>query len=82
MTGGSNSEDAAKRRRTYRFTPGKERLPATGLPSWFKTRDANGDGQVAMSEYSRTWSDRTVNEFRRHDRDGDGMVTAREATEK
>lgn len=72
----------AEAQRTYRFKRGTDRLPASGLPSWFKSRDANGDGQVAMNEYSRSWSDRTVAEFRRYDLDGDGMVTAKEATGK
>jgi hypothetical protein len=66
------------KRRTYRFTPPADRLP-TGLPSWFKSRDRNNDGQVAMSEYSRSWSERTVNEFRRYDRNDDGVVTPKEA---
>jgi Ca2+-binding EF-hand superfamily protein len=83
---GKNAKDATKdaeaKRRTYRFTPAGERLPATGLPSWFKTRDANGDGQVAMSEYSRSWSKRMVDEFGRYDLNGDGVVTAREAAGK
>jgi Ca2+-binding EF-hand superfamily protein len=81
LAASTESDDGAKTPRTYRFTPGRERLPSSGLPSWFKSRDKNGDGQVAMSEYSRTWSVRTVNEFRRYDRDGDGMVTAGEASE-
>lgn len=80
-TGSSTASDADKRR-TYRFTRGADRLPATGLPSWFKSRDANADGQVAMSEYGRTWSDRTVAEFRRYDLNDDGIVTAKEATGK
>jgi hypothetical protein len=66
------------KRRTYRFTPPADRLP-TGLPSWFKSRDRNNDGQVAMSEYSRSWSERTVNEFRRYDLNDDGVVTPKEA---
>lgn len=82
LTGKDATKDAADKRRTYRFTPAGERLPATGLPSWFKTRDADGDGQVAMSEYSRSWSKRTVDEFGRYDLNGDGVITAREAAGK
>jgi hypothetical protein len=33
-----------------------------------------------MSEYSRTWSERTVAEFRRYDLNDDGIITAKEAT--
>ena len=73
-----SSKPAKPKRKSYRFTPGKDRLPA-GLPSWFKSRDANGDGQVAMSEYSRSWSNRTAAEFQRYDKNNDGMVTAAEA---
>ena len=76
------ANETAEAKRTYRFTRGADHLPATGLPSWFKSRDANGDGQVAMSEYSRSWSDRTVGEFRRYDLDNDGIVTAKEAAGK
>jgi Ca2+-binding EF-hand superfamily protein len=78
MGGGKTAEDAKSKRRTYRFTPAGERLP-TGLPSWFKSQDKNGDGQVSMSEYSRSWSRSTVSKFERYDVDGDGVVTAKEA---
>jgi hypothetical protein len=76
----AGEKSATKARRTYRFTPAAERLP-TGLPSWFKSRDRNKDGQVAMSEYSRTWSARTVNEFKRYDLNNDGVVTPKEAAD-
>jgi len=75
----ANSEQ--ERRRTYRFTPPAERLPE-GLPSWFQSRDSNGDGQVSMSEYSRQWSRRTVDEFRRYDLNDDGIITPKEAAAK
>jgi hypothetical protein len=72
---GADEKDA---RRSYRFMPASERLQEK-LPSWFKSRDKNGDAQVSMSEYSRTWTARTVDEFRRYDSDGDGVITAKEA---
>jgi hypothetical protein len=75
---GKSAGEEQNQRRTYRFTPAAERLP-TGLPSWFKSRDKNGDGQVFMSEYSRSWSSRMVSEFRRYDTNDDGVVTAKEA---
>jgi hypothetical protein len=60
--------------KSYRFRSAKDRQA-----SWrFKDRDANGDGQVSMSEYSRSWTDRTASEFKRYDRDNDGMITADE----
>lgn len=73
--------DKKNKRRSYRFTPPAERLP-TGLPGWFKSRDRNSDGQVAMSEYSRAWSARMVAEFRRYDLNDDGIVTPKEAAKK
>jgi hypothetical protein len=79
--GGKQSNDPKSKRRTYRFTPAAERLP-TGLPSWFKTQDKNGDGQVSMREYSRSWSRSTVATFRGYDLNDDGIVTAKEAAAK
>jgi hypothetical protein len=79
---GGNSGDAGKTtRRTYRFTPARERLPSE-VPGWFKTQDKNGDGQVAMSEYSRSWTKSTVARFQAYDANGDGIVTAKEAAGK
>jgi EF hand len=76
---GAGADGEAKdQRRSYRFTPAAEKLPS-GLPGWFKSRDANGDGQVAMSEYARSWSARLVAEFRRYDTNDDGIITAKEA---
>jgi hypothetical protein len=75
--GGPNAKEGDKRR-TYRFSTAADRLPSS-LPSFF-SRDKNGDGQVSMSEYSRSWSKSTVAEFRRHDLNDDGMITAKEAT--
>lgn len=79
---GSRSTGSDKNpRRTYRFTPPTERLPE-GLPNWFRSRDTNGDGQVSMNEYSREWSRRTVDEFRRYDLNDDGVITPKEAGAK
>lgn len=69
------------KRRSYRFTPADERLPS-GLPSWFKEKDKNGDGQIEMSEYARTWTNSTAADFQRYDLNGDGIITAKEAASK
>jgi hypothetical protein len=69
------------KRRSYRFSRATDKLP-TGLPSWFGSRDSNHDGQVSMSEYSRTWSTSAVSDFRRYDLNDDGIVTAKEAAAK
>lgn len=63
------------KRKSYRFKSTKDRIN-----TWrFSSRDANGDGQVSMSEFSRTWSDRTANEFVRYDQNNDGMISPEEA---
>ena len=49
------------------------------LPSWWEQRDRNGDGQITLGEYMTFPSDRTVQEFRRHDSNRDGIITASEA---
>jgi hypothetical protein len=79
--GSAASSKEGEKRRTYRFTRPADHLP-TNLPSWFKSRDANGDGQVSMSEYSRSWSSSMVSEFRRYDVNDDGIITAKEAAAK
>jgi len=65
-------------RKSYRFLSPQERLPQ-GLPDWFVRKDANGDGQVSMAEYSQTWSNSLAEEFAKYDRNGDGVVTPEEA---
>jgi len=64
-------------RRSHRFRKATELLP-NGLPDWFAQYDVNGDGQVAMVEYSTSWSDSKVQEFLRHDLNHDGLITPRE----
>jgi hypothetical protein len=72
--------DEASKRKTYRFTPAEDRLP-NGLPSWFKSRDRNKDGQVAMSEYRSSWTASAVRDFTRLDANGDGVITPKEAAD-
>lgn len=64
--------------KVYKFTSPTARLPK-GIPSWFTRNDANGDGQVVMSEFSTTWNDTKIGEFNKYDADGDGLITAEEA---
>jgi hypothetical protein len=77
---GGTGKDANKRH-SYRFSRASDKLP-TGLPSWFKSRDANGDGQVSMNEYSRSVSQSMVAEFRRYDTNDDGIITPKEAAKQ
>jgi EF hand len=79
-TAGGTGKDADKRH-SYRFSRATDKLP-TGLPSWFKSRDRNSDGQVSMSEFSRSVSASMVAEFRRYDANDDGMITAKEAAKQ
>jgi hypothetical protein len=76
-TAGGTGKDADKRH-SYRFSKATDKLPS-GLPSWFTSRDTNKDGQVSMSEYSRSVSQSMVSEFRRYDTNDDGIITAKEA---
>ncbi len=56
--------------------------PSRGLgkmPSWFLARDADGDGQLTLREFSAGSPGRS-REFDKLDRNGDGVLTPREAT--
>ncbi len=60
----------------------RRRLPAErldgNLPEWFAEKDENKDGQVAMSEYSDSWSSETLGEFKKFDQNGDAIITPEE----
>jgi hypothetical protein len=74
----ADSEPSGPQRKSYRFLSATERLPS-GLPSWFREKDRDRDGQVMMSEWTSRWNDAAVSEFSRHDRNGDGVITPAEA---
>ena len=63
--------------KSYRFTTNIERLPK-GLPDWFSRNDRDSDGQIAMHEFSTSWSEIKVREFNELDRNGDGVLTPAE----
>jgi hypothetical protein len=63
--------------KTYRVLSPIERLPE-GLPDWFARDDANGDGQVSMSEFTHDWTPTKAAEFTRYDLNGDGIITTDE----
>ena len=73
----SSSSTTADGRKSYRFLTPAERLPKD-VPSWFTSTDANGDGQIAMAEYTTSWSESKVAEFTRYDANGDGYITVQE----
>ena len=77
-TGGAATKAASGPRKSYRYLRPSERLPG-GLPGWFSQNDSDGDGQVQMAEYAATWTKDKAAEFKRLDRNGDGVVTPREA---
>jgi len=56
-----------ERKREYKTPP----MPA-GVPGWFGERDKDKDGQVGMYEWPRD----QLEEFAKHDRNGDGFITA------
>lgn len=71
---GSASPVSAK---SYRFRSPYDRLP-DGLPSWFRDRDKDRDGQVLMAEFADRWTEETYREFAKYDRNGDGIITPQE----
>jgi len=78
--GMASTTKAGDKRHSYRFTTPSDRKP--GLPSELKSRDANGDGQVSMSEFSHNWSSSVVADFRRWDLNNDGVITTKEAAQR
>ena len=78
-SGRPGSSAVASGRKSYRVASATERLSTfEGLPEWFARSDADGDGQVRMSEYATSWSDDVVADFTQFDLNGDGIVTPKE----
>ncbi|MBC8354593.1 MAG: EF-hand domain-containing protein [Planctomycetes bacterium] len=74
----ASSSSTADSRKSYRVKTVTERLPK-GLPDWFARDDANADGQVAMYEYAKSWSDSVLKEFGQFDLNHDSVITPSEA---
>ncbi len=78
--GGSQEQEAL----SYRVKSAGERLESKGLneevPGWFLDDDYNGDGQIAMSEYTDQWSEKTLNEYYKFDANKDGMISFKEVS--
>lgn len=64
------------RRETKFFVPEKSFLQ--GLPAWFSSLDADGDGQLTMAEFAPKATSTALAEFARYDANRDGLVTADE----
>lgn len=60
------------------FTVKPSRLPP-GLPPWFHKLDADGDGQITLSEFAPTASVAALREFEAYDHNRDGVITPQEA---
>jgi Ca2+-binding EF-hand superfamily protein len=79
--GGSTANTAANGKKSYRFLSPTERL-ANLLPDRlrepFTELDSDGDGQVAMAEFTSNWSEDKVDEFAELDLNQDGMITPKE----
>lgn len=69
--------DVFNGRKSYRATAGRG-IPE-GLPGFFTDKDANGDGQVTMAEFSSDWSNEVVQQFFTSDLNRDGVITSDEA---
>ncbi len=69
----ANAEKQDRRRETKYFAS----LPS-GVPQWFVQRDADGDGQLTLSEYSPKLLTSEIDEFNRYDSNRDGILTAQE----
>lgn len=63
--------------KSYRASSGSK-TDGEGLPGFFSQRDADGDGQVLMQEFSSSWNEETLNEFLKWDVNGDGIIEPRE----
>jgi Ca2+-binding EF-hand superfamily protein len=76
--GGQRSAEADAK--SYRHVANEVRASdRRGLPDWFVRNDADGDGQVLMSEFSSTWNESKLADFQAFDLNGDGIITDREA---
>ena len=58
------------------FVPHSSRSPR--LPKWFISRDTNGDGQLTLAEFAPKQTRARIEEFRRLDQNGDGILTEEE----
>jgi Ca2+-binding EF-hand superfamily protein len=73
---GKRATAASRAARKYYVGPSS--LPP-GLPDWFSERDADGDGQLTLSEFAPDGSAAQRRLFARYDQNGDGVITPDEA---
>lgn len=80
LKGSSRSRDDDGKDRGYRSKIGHQRLDED-IPDWFRDRDRDRDGQVAMAEFATKWTDKLVAEFLELDINRDGLITPKEVEE-
>lgn len=73
----TGADDKTAERKSYRRRPPIERLPE-GIPDWFPRDDADGDGQIAMNEFSASWTEGVLAEYNQFDLNRDGLITPSE----
>jgi hypothetical protein len=64
-------------RAARKYYVGPKAIPP-GLPDWFTERDADGDGQLTLSEFAPDGSAAQRQLFARYDLNGDGVITPEE----
>jgi Ca2+-binding EF-hand superfamily protein len=77
----SKAAEKTERRPSYRFLSPTERLSESlpgNLREWFISTDRDDDGQIAMAEFSASWSPEKVQEFQKLDSNNDGRITPQE----
>ena len=72
---GPPAKNRARRHSKY-YVPRDRRLQ--GVPTWFYSRDDDGDGQLTLAEYAPQRAEEDLKSFARLDRDGDGLITPKE----
>ncbi len=81
-SGSSSKKSDDEPAKSYRTLTAAERLEAKGvgddLPGWFLESDKNADAQIAMNEFSSSWSDKVLADFFQFDGNKDGMITINE----
>jgi hypothetical protein len=70
--------DSARRSTTF-YVPTSQLPP--GLPDWFLRRDLDGDGQLSLAEFAPNPTQADLEEFVHYDRNGDGLITAKECVD-
>jgi hypothetical protein len=80
---GPGSTDGRRRKPTSaggrKYTPSKSRSSGGAKNGGaLGDMDKNSDGQIQMSEFSKTWDEATLQKFRKTDADQDGILSADE----